>query len=95
MFRAAVPESTRRTLPDSIVVWAKSGLLLTRSAAVLYVLERLGGTWRILGRALRWVPRSLSDLVYDAIARVRRRLFRPPEGVCPVIPAHLRSRFDL
>ena len=31
----------------------------------------------------------------DLAAAVRKRLFREPEGVCPQVPPHLRSRFDL
>jgi predicted DCC family thiol-disulfide oxidoreductase YuxK len=94
-FRGAVPEAVRASLPDSFVIETTDGRLLTRSAAVLCVLDRLGGPWRILGRVARVVPRALLDGVYDFVARVRYRVFgREPEA-CPAIPKELRSRFEL
>ena len=41
----------------------------------------------------RLVPRALRDALYDAFARVRRRLFPRPEQACPVLPEPLRARF--
>jgi predicted DCC family thiol-disulfide oxidoreductase YuxK len=94
-FRGAVPEAVRASLPDSFVIETTDGRLLTRSAAVLRVLDQLGGPWRILGRVARVVPRALLDGVYDFVARVRYRVFgREPEA-CPAIPKELRSRFEL
>ena len=94
-FRGAVPEAVRASLPDSFVVETSDGRLLTRSTAVLHLLDRLGGPWRVLGRASRILPRALRDALYDFVARVRYRVFgREPEA-CPVIPKELRSRFEL
>jgi predicted DCC family thiol-disulfide oxidoreductase YuxK len=93
-FRRLVPEARRAGLPDSIVVLTPDGRLLTRSAAVIHMLERLGGPWRLTGRVLALVPRGLRDLGYDGIARVRHRLFRRPTDACPVTPPELRSRFE-
>jgi predicted DCC family thiol-disulfide oxidoreductase YuxK len=94
-FRGAVPEAVRAGLPDSFVVQTSDGRLLTRGDAVLHALDRLGGPWRVLGRAARIVPRVLRDALYDLVARVRYRVFgREPEA-CPLIPKELRSRFDL
>jgi predicted DCC family thiol-disulfide oxidoreductase YuxK len=94
-FRRAAPPEARAALPDSLVVLTADGTLLTRSDAVIRVLERLGPPWPLLGRLARVVPRPLRDLVYDLVARVRYRVFgREPEA-CPVIPKPQRSRFDL
>ena len=94
-FRRAAPPALRATLPDSLVVETADGTLLTRSDAVIRVLERLGPPWRPLGRLARLVPRVLRDALYDLVARVRYRVFgREPEA-CPVIPKQLRSRFEL
>jgi len=95
LFRAAVPESTRATVPDSIVLLSPDGKLLTRSTAVVYILQRLGGFWRLLAGLIRWVPVAARDWVYDQIARIRHRLFRKPQDSCPIVPAHLRNRFDI
>ena len=90
----AIDASTRATLPDSLVVQCMDGRVLVRAAGVLHILARLGGRWRMLAGLLRAVPRPLADLLYDFIARVRKRLFRRPTGVCPVIAPELRKRFD-
>ncbi len=93
-FRVVVPEGERARLPDSLVLRTESGQLLTRSAAVLYMLECLGGAWKVLAVLGRLVPRRLADALYDFVARVRYRLFARPPEACPVVPALLRARFD-
>ena len=55
-FRRLVPEALRAGLPDSIVVLTPGGALLARSAAVIHILERIGGPWRLTGRVLALVP---------------------------------------
>jgi len=92
-FRALVPEWERAGLPDSLVLRTAQGALLVRSAAVLEILDRLGGLWRVVSFVARLVPAALRDALYDWVARVRYRLFARPPGTCPVVPAHLRSRF--
>jgi predicted DCC family thiol-disulfide oxidoreductase YuxK len=94
-FRAATSEETRATLPDSFVVLTKAGTVLTRSAAVRYILARLGGFWRLLGGLAGLVPTWLLDRLYDGVARVRRRLFARPKDACPLLPPHLRKRFTV
>jgi predicted DCC family thiol-disulfide oxidoreductase YuxK len=94
-FRRIAPETVRAALPDSLVVETRDGRLLTRSAAVVHILGRLGRPWRLLGGVARVFPRALLDALYDFVARVRYRVFgREPEA-CPLIPRQLRSRFDL
>jgi predicted DCC family thiol-disulfide oxidoreductase YuxK len=93
-FRRLVPEPLRAGLPDSIVVLAPGGTLFARTAAVIHILERIGGPWRLTGRVLALVPRGIRDLGYDGIARVRHRLFRRPPDACPVTPPELRVRFE-
>jgi predicted DCC family thiol-disulfide oxidoreductase YuxK len=93
-FRALVPNADRRGLPDSLVVYTVAGALLVRSAAVLHILRRLDGWWRLVAWLLAWVPRPLLDRLYDAVAALRHRLFRRPTESCPLLPASLRARFD-
>jgi predicted DCC family thiol-disulfide oxidoreductase YuxK len=94
-FRAAVRASDRAALPDSLIVLTTDGLLLTRSAAVLHLLRRLGGVWRLLGNVLSVIPTPVRDRVYDKIARIRHSLFRAPAQACPLVPANLRGRFQV
>jgi predicted DCC family thiol-disulfide oxidoreductase YuxK len=79
----------------SLVVQTENGALLTRSSAVLHILRRLGGVWRLLAGLLVLLPASLRDRLYDGLARVRHRLFARPAELCPLIPPELRARFDL
>jgi predicted DCC family thiol-disulfide oxidoreductase YuxK len=93
-FQARVPERARRDLPDSIVVHTSEGELLVRSDAFLHILRRLGGGWRLLAGIAGVIPRSLRDLVYNFIARVRYRVFGTRVNLCPIVPPAMRSRFD-
>jgi len=93
-FRRLVLEAQRAGLPDSLVVLTPDGSLLLRSAAVIHILERIGGAWRLQGRLLALVPQGIRDLGYDAVARVRYRLFGRPADACPVTPPALRARFE-
>jgi predicted DCC family thiol-disulfide oxidoreductase YuxK len=92
-FRSALPEAVRAKLPDSFVVLTADGKVLIRSAAVRYVLRRLGRLWRLLGVAAAVVPARLLDLAYDTVARIRGRLFARPAEACPLLPLRLRDRF--
>lgn len=91
--RQAVPEAQRRALPDSVVVQTAHGRLLARSAAVRHILARLGGLWRVASWLLAATPTVLLNAGYDAVARVRHRLFAAPADACPLLPPELRVRF--
>ncbi len=61
-----------------------------RSAAALSALAYLGGSWRVLARAGRLVPRPLRDAVYDLVARYRLSLAAP---ACLLPTPEQRRRF--
>lgn len=88
-----VPAETRAALPDSLVLRQEDGEMLTRSSAVVAMLQRLGAGWPAVGLLLRIIPRFLRDFGYDCVAKIRHRLFRKPQGACPLVPPELRSRF--
>ena len=94
-FRQMVPADRRQQLPDSIVVLTEDNRLLTRSDAVLHMGRRIGGVWGTLSALGLLVPRPLRNIAYDVIARVRSKLFRKPDGVCPLVPRELRNRFEV
>lgn len=93
-FNAAVPVERRADLPDSVVVRTAEGHLLIRSAAVLYVLDQLGGHWSTLTCVVHVIPASLRDAAYNVVARIRRSLWRTPADKCPALSRDLMSRFD-
>lgn len=90
-FRAAFPSGAG--LPDSIVILTTEGEVLVRSAAVLHVLRRLGGLWRVIAAVVAVVPRVVRDAGYDACARTRHRILGRRSAACPLIPPDLQSRF--
>ena len=63
-----------------------------KSAAVLSVLRRLGGFWRVAAAALWLVPRPLRDLGYTWIASNRYAIFGKKE-TCRLPTASERARF--
>jgi len=64
---------------------------LTRSRAVLFVLEALGWPWKAM-TIVRVLPVSWLDRVYDLVARHRYRVFGQHD-VCPLPGPEYRSRF--
>jgi predicted DCC family thiol-disulfide oxidoreductase YuxK len=91
--RFAASITGREALPDSLAVRTAAGETLVRSTAVIHLMKRLGGLWRVLATLARAVPRVVRDLGYDAVAKVRYRLFGRRSEACPLLPPDLRSRF--
>lgn len=81
-------------VPDAVIVLTADGRILTRSDATVRLFLQLGGVYGWLGTLLGWIPRPLRDAAYDALARVRHRLFARPEAACPVMAPELRARFE-
>ena len=92
-FLEKIPENVRRTLPDSLVLLTTQGSVLTQSTSVAVLLGYLGGGWGIGGRILGLIPRILRDGGYRLVAAIRHRVFKKPEGLCPIPPSEARPRF--
>ena len=92
-FERAVPPEIRQTLPDSFVVFDNRGTLKLKTDAVIHILHRIGGLWRVLGTVFWILPKPIRDLGYTAIGRIRHRLFSRPDGLCPLVPVALQPRF--
>ena len=92
-FNQHVPAEARESLPDSLVMVAPDGRRLLRAEGVFHALKRVGGFWGLVGTVGDWIPTAISGWGYDRIAAVRKRLFRRPDDVCPVVPPELRDRF--
>jgi predicted DCC family thiol-disulfide oxidoreductase YuxK len=56
------------------VVFYENGLVTTESSAVIRVLTRLGGAWRVIW-LLKLIPSFVRDPIYRFIARNRYRWF--------------------
>ena len=95
IFKERVTATERERMGDTIVFETETGELLSRSTAIAYMLQRLGGLWRIAGVVLGLVPRPLRDFAYNLVARTRYQVFGKKKDHCPVIPPELRGRFDL
>lgn len=95
LFTMRFPAETRRSLPESLVVFTEDAKLLKRSAAVLHVLRRLGGLWRILAAVLGVIPQTVLNWCYDRVAGARKQIFGTRENLCPVLSQELRRRFDV
>jgi predicted DCC family thiol-disulfide oxidoreductase YuxK len=93
-FERELAPGARAALPDSVVVLDDEGRPLVRSQGVRHVLATLGGAWRVLAVLQGLFPRFVRDLVYDAIARVRKAVFGTKADVCPLMPRELGARFD-
>ncbi len=88
-----MPAAERQGLPDSVVVRTTGGML-TKSDAVLYVLRNLGGIWAAMAGLAQVFPRLVRDFMYDAVAKLRYRIFGRRQDVCPLVPPELRKRFQ-
>jgi predicted DCC family thiol-disulfide oxidoreductase YuxK len=91
----SLPEPVRVQLPESVVVLDEKNSVLTRSAAVIYVMKRLGGFWLVASVALMLMPRRLRDLGYSFVASVRNRIAGTRHNLCPIIGEPWSARFLL
>ena len=92
--KRTLSETQIAALPDSIVLYEPAGTLRTKSDAVLAILSRLGGGWKLLAGLGRLIPGFLRDWGYDRVASIRHRLFKTPSEACPLMPPELRRRFE-
>jgi predicted DCC family thiol-disulfide oxidoreductase YuxK len=66
--------------------------LLPRSDAIIFVLKRLGGIWKLFGFFLQLLPGVLRDAAYRLVARNRYRIFGRSE-TCMLPSPEMRDRF--
>ena len=67
-------------------------VLLQRSEAILFLMDRFGGIWSVLAQMVRLVPLRIRDWAYNVIACHRYRIFGRYES-CPLPSAADRERF--
>lgn len=93
LFKKTFSETERNSFPDSIVLLTDNRQVLIRSSATAYLLEKIGGIWRILSVLLKLIPRPMRDSAYIFVAKIRHKLFKTPDDVCPIVPDDLKKRF--
>lgn len=71
---------------------AQRDILFARSDAVLFILNELGGFWRLLESVFRIAPRGLREWGYRLVARHRYQMFGRYDS-CPLPSAETRERF--
>lgn len=77
---------------DTFVLVTPEGSVLVESDGMLYLLDHLGGLWRLLAWAAHILPRSLRNRLYHFIGQRRYKWFGSKEEFCPLMPQPLRAR---
>jgi predicted DCC family thiol-disulfide oxidoreductase YuxK len=90
--RGAIAEDVRGEVPDSLVVLDEKNNVFVRSAAVIYVMKRLGGIWFLAALLMSFLPRALLDFGYVAVASLRKMIFGATKEMCPLVPPQYRAR---
>lgn len=91
-FLASFDEGQAEEFPDSLILKTAEGGILTLSDAAVYALKTLSPGWRRTGKLIGVFPKPIRDFGYRCVAAIRRKLFKKPEGACPLVPVELRSR---
>ena len=90
----AIEEKLPQKIPDSIVIYLKDEeVILLKSEAIASILKDLTWPWRALSFALKCCPRSVADLGYDVVAKLRKKFRTKAVNSCPTIPPAWRKFF--
>lgn len=85
-----LPSFLRNTEDVDTVIYLREGKIHDRSAAILWVLQDLGGLWKITV-AFFLIPSFLRNIVYRWVARNRYRWF-PKRETCRVPTAQEKQK---
>lgn len=81
---------TKENMPDSIILLHQNQVYIA-SDAVIKIGELLGGVWKI-GKAFKWIPRGVRDLLYQFVAKTRYAVFGQKEQ-CAIPSPEVRRKF--
>ena len=87
--KALLPKKSQNI--DSIIFY-NEGVVSKKSKAALEIAIHLGGVWKIIGVALKLVPSSLLDVIYDLISKNRYCLFGKSQS-CRIPSLAQKKRF--
>ena len=95
LFHQTISGQYKDVLPDSIFVFDPlEGRVFDKGKAVIFILNRLGGEWKLLGCLLRIVPLFLLNFGYVLFAKIRHKFFKKPSSTCPVLSEELKQFFS-
>ena len=92
LFANTVGEAQRKSLGDSFVVVTPDGEILSEADVAIYLLDAIGGLWRVLSLVMRLFPRRLRNRAYHVIGDRRYRLFGTKADLCPLTPPEMKDR---
>lgn len=81
------------SLGDTVVIRTADGRNLIEAEGIIYLLDHLGGLWRLISWLMRLVPKRMARLGYHFIGDRRYRMFGTKDNLCPIMPPYLRERF--
>ena len=94
-FKKSFSEEEVKSFPDSLILLTEEVETLTLSDAAVYALKTLTPGWRKVGGVIEVFPTPVRDFGYRCVAAVRKKIFKKPDGACPLVAPELRKRFIL
>jgi len=94
--RNRLSQEVRQQLPDAIILKLNNSdeyAYKSGAEASLGIMKGLGGWNARAGRILSVFPKNWLEAGYRLLARIRRRIAKEPENVCPGVPDDLKNRF--
>ncbi|MEJ1221810.1 thiol-disulfide oxidoreductase DCC family protein [Sediminicola sp. 1XM1-17] len=76
---------------DSIILIEPGVAYYTKATAALKIGQDFGGAWKLL-QVLEWIPVSISNFVYDIVAKNRYKWFGKKED-CMIPTPELKAKF--
>ena len=92
-FKEQFTEKQAIEFPDSLILLTEAGDVLMLSDAAVYAMKTLSPGWRCVGKFVGLLPKPIRDFGYHFVAAIRKKIFKKPENVCPLVPDELRGRF--
>jgi predicted DCC family thiol-disulfide oxidoreductase YuxK len=93
LFKRTLTDQERAGLSDTFVAVLPDGTVLTEAEGAIYLLDALGGVWRIIASAMKVFPRPARRWGYHFIGDRRYRIFGTKNDMCPLASPEIRSRF--
>jgi predicted DCC family thiol-disulfide oxidoreductase YuxK len=88
--KSRLPEEVTESV--SYIVVEDKGRIYTKSEALVRILKRLGGGWKILAALFGIIPTFIRDWGYGLVARTRYKIFGKKE-YCEIPAKGMRERF--